>query len=100
MIILLKIGGGNIMPEKMFQEIAEQCPKKKIISLCKKLEKKLSFKSGKDVENLCHLTYWLYIYGFQEQCMQCISLTEEVPFNKDYAVWTFIHSMWGLKFAY
>jgi hypothetical protein len=40
----------------LFGEIMGNCTHKKVISLCKKLSKKLSFKSGNDVENLCHLT--------------------------------------------
>lgn len=85
------------MATELFETIMEQCPQKKVISLCKKLIKKCSFKSGADCENLCHLAYWLYIYGQPALSMKCIQLTHNVPFDKNFNTWTFIHAMWGLE---
>lgn len=85
------------MDLQFFEQIMEKCPKKKVISLCKKLAKKCSFKNGADMENLCHLAYWLYIYDLSGPSMECISLTHQTPFDQNYNVWTFIHSMWGLE---
>jgi hypothetical protein len=83
--------------EKLFEEIAGTCKHKQVESLCRKLAKKMSFKSGDDTENLCHLTYWLYILGETDFAKKCIALTHDLPFDKNYNVWTFIHAMWGLK---
>jgi len=83
--------------ENLFEEIVGTCKHKQVESLCKKLAKKMSFKSGNDVENLCHLTYWLYILGEKDFAKKCISLTDSIPFDINYNVWTFIHAMWGLQ---
>lgn len=85
------------MAAELFEIIMEQCPRKKVISLCKKLIKKCSFKSGADCENLCHLAYWLYIYEQPTLSMKCVELTHDVPFDKNFNTWTFIHAMWGLE---
>jgi hypothetical protein len=81
----------------IFEKFKEKSQKKKVQSLCNKLIKKCSFGSGADCENLCHLSYWLYIYGEEELAMECVALTHDVSFKHDYAVWTFIHAMRGLE---
>jgi hypothetical protein len=83
--------------ENLFEEIALSCKHKQVQSIGKKLAKKLSFKSGNDVENLCHLTYWLYILGEKDFAKKCIALTHNLPFDSNHNVWTFIHTMWGLE---
>ena len=82
--------------ENLFEDISGKCKNKSVQNLCKKLSKKLSFKSGKDVENLCHLSYWLYILGEKELAKKCINLTADVPFDQNYNVWDFINNIWGL----
>ncbi len=86
-----------MMENQVFDQIKEKCQKKKVVSLCNKLSKKCSFKNGADCENLCHLAYWLYVYGEKNLAMNCISLTHDIPFDLNYNVWTFIHAMWGLE---
>jgi hypothetical protein len=81
----------------LFEEIIGKCNHKKVVSLCKKIEEKLSFKSGKDVEKLCHLIYWLYILGNIETAKKCMNLTHGIEFTQNYNIWTFIHSIWGLE---
>ena len=81
----------------VLEMIQNSSDKKKIISLCKALIKKNSYKSSKDCENLCHLTYWLYIHGQSEWALMCIKPTHQIPYFSDAAVWTFIHAMWGLE---
>jgi hypothetical protein len=84
--------------ENIFEEIMDKCSHKNVTSLCKKLSKKLSFKSGKDAEILCHLTYWLYILDKIDLVKKCIAITHDVKFNKkDNIVWIFIHDMWGIE---
>jgi hypothetical protein len=84
--------------ENIFEEIMVKCSNKNVTSLCKKLSKKLSFKSGKDAENLCHLTYWLYILDKIDLVKKCVAVTHDIKFNKkDNIVWIFIHHMWGIE---
>ena len=85
------------MANQLFERIKDGCQKKKVVGLCNKLSKKFSFKSGADCENLCHLAYWLYVYGEKDLAIECVALTRDVPFDVNYNVWTFIHSMWGLE---
>jgi hypothetical protein len=85
------------MNNQIFETIKNQCPQKKIISLCNKLIKKCSFKSGKDAGNLCHLSYWLYLYEKPELAFTCIALTKPLVFNHDFLVWDYILCMWGLE---
>lgn len=85
------------MNADLFSEIAQKCPRKKVISCCKKLSKKCSYKSGASMEILCELAYWLYIYGFSDDVMAVAAGTHEIPFVRDYRVWTWIFSIWGLE---
>lgn len=41
--------------------------------------------------------YWLYIYEQSDLAMRCAALTHDVPFEKNFDTWTFIHFMWGLE---
>ena len=86
-----------MLMDNLFEEISSGYGNKKVKSLCNKLGKKLSFKNMGDVENLCHLAYWLYILGKKEMAKKCIALTHSIQFDGNYNVWTFIHSMWGLE---
>lgn len=85
------------MNADLFSEIEQKCPRKKVISCCKKLSKKCSYKSGASMEILCELAYWLYIYGFNDDVFAVAAGTHEIPFVQDYRVWTWIFSIWGLE---
>jgi hypothetical protein len=82
--ILKNIQKEKKMSNEIFETIKETCPQKKVVSLCNKLMKKCSFKSGKDARNLCHLSYWLYLYEKQQLALDCISLTKPLVFNHDW----------------
>ena len=83
----------------MFESIMSSCPKKKVVSLCKKLIKKCSFNSGADAENICHLAYRLFIYGHIEDALAVCRYTHDVPFPGKgiFNVWDFILWIWGLE---
>ena len=83
--------------KNIFEEIIENCKHKKAQSLSKALNKKFSLKSGKDIEKLCYLAYWLFILEKIELSKKCINLTHALEFNQNYDIWTFIYSMWGLE---
>jgi hypothetical protein len=83
--------------ENVFKEIMESCRNKKVQGICKKSNIKFSVKNGKDMENLCHLIYWLYILNEIELAKECIDLTHGIPFDQNYNIWTFIHYIWGIE---
>ena len=85
------------MEKQIFEQIKVKCQHKKIVSLCNKLSKKLSFKNKTDVWNLQRLAYWLYICEEKEFALNCVNLTQDLLFDGNYDVWTPIHLMWGLK---
>lgn len=83
----------------MFESIMNSCPRKKVVSLCKKLIKKCSFNSGEDARNLCSLGYRLFIYGHIDEALAVSRYTHNVPFpgRGVFNVWTFILCLWGLE---
>lgn len=85
--------------KELFESIMNSCPKKKVVSLCKKLIKKCSFNSGADAENLCHLAYRLFVYGYIEEALAVCRYTHDVPFpgKGTFNVWDFILFIWGLE---
>ncbi len=72
-------------------------PKKKVISCYKKLNKKCSYKSGADMEILCELAYWLYIYDQKDEVFAVAAETHNIPFVRNFNVWTWIFAIWGLE---
>ena len=82
----------------LFEEIMERYSDKKIISLCKKLNKKCSFGSGVDAAYLCELAYRLYVMGAKEDALRVCEFTNiNIPNKLNYRVWDFILLIWGLE---
>ena len=82
----------------LFEEIMERYSDKKIISLCKKLNKKCSFGSGVDAAYLCELAYRLYVMGAKEDALRVCEFTNiNIPTKINYNVWDFILFIWGLE---
>jgi len=82
----------------MFEQImSDTAQNKKVISLAKKLGKKFSLKSGKDLENLTHLCYWLYVYGQPEKSALCCGIVDQIPFTNNFDIWTWVESIIALK---
>ena len=82
----------------LFEEIMERYSDKKIISLCKKLNKKCSFGSGVDAAYLCELAYRLYVMGAKEDALRVCEFTNiNIPNKVNYRVWDFILLIWGLE---
>lgn len=82
----------------LFEEIMERQDDKKIVSLCKKLNKKCSFASGADAANLCELAYRLYVMGAKEDALKVCEFTNiDIPTKINYNVWDFILFIWGLE---
>ena len=82
----------------LFEEIMERQDDKKIVSICKKLNKKCSFASGADAANLCELAYRLYVMGAKEDALKVCEFTNiDIPTKINYNVWDFILFIWGLE---
>ena len=82
----------------LFEEIMERQDDKKIVSLCKKLNKKCSFASGADAANLCELAYRLYVMGAKEDALKVCEFTNiDIPAKINYNIWDFILFIWGLE---
>ena len=80
------------------EEIMERQDDKKVVSLCKKLNKKCSFASGADAANLCELAYRLYVMGAKEDALKVCEFTNiDIPTKINYNVWDFILFIWGLE---
>ena len=87
----------RIVNADLFSEIAEKCPRKKVIACCNKLSKKCSCKSSASMEVLCELAYWLYIYDCRDEVFAVAAETHEIPFVQNFQVWTWIFNIWGLE---
>ena len=85
--------------KELFESIKIKHSEKVISSLCNKLIKKCSFNSGADIQNLCHLAYWLYIYGYKEDVLSLCEITHDIEFpgKGGFNVWDFILYIWGLE---
>lgn len=58
------------------------------------LNKKISFQSSKNMEELLELIKILYINGKFKECLECCKITNELEFNGNFAIWDFIHPIW------
>ena len=71
---------------------------KRIESLSKKVLKKMSFKSSKDLENMRDLCFWLYIYGYTEQFSRLYPVIFALSFTGNWDIWTPIESILSLAY--
>mgnify|MGYP006916310416 CR=1 FL=1 len=84
----------------IFEKIMADCQEKKIISCCKKLIKKSRLTSGETAQNLCHLAYWLYVYGYINDALEVCEFSHldiPKPFAVNYNIWDFVLYVWGLE---
>lgn len=85
--------------QELFEEILNNHKEKNVISYSKKLIKKCSFNSGECARNLCNLTYWLYVYGYEDEVINLCEMTHDVEFpgKGKFNVWDYLLPMWGLE---
>lgn len=69
---------------------------KRIDGLSKKVLKKMSFKSSKDLDNMKDLCYWLYIYGYTEQLAQLYPTIFALSFSGNWNIWTPVELIYAL----
>ena len=78
------------MNNSIFLEIMNSCGEKKIISRCKKLDKKNALTSGAVATTLAELAYWLYIYDHEEEALKVCEFSHiDMPkaYKVNYNVW-------------
>ena len=71
---------------------------KRIESLSKKILKKMSFKSSKDLENMRDLCFWLYIYGYTEQLARLCPTMFALSFTGNWDILSPIESILSLAY--
>lgn len=72
---------------ELIEYIMETVDKKCVQSNCKRILKKCSFQSSKDLSNVTELALWLYIYGFYDEVIKVCDLIKDVPFTGNYTLW-------------
>ena len=72
---------------EIIQEILDKTDKKVIQSDCKKILKKLSFKSSKDTGWVTELAVWLYVFGYYDYAIAVANLFDTVEFDGNYTLW-------------
>ncbi len=72
---------------EIIQNIMNTVDKKKVQSYCKKVLKKCSFKSFRDMQNLSGLVIWLYVYKYYDEAMMVCDIVRDVEFTGNYTVW-------------
>lgn len=86
--------------DELFYEIPDICSEKKVISCCKKLQKKSRLTSQAAAVPLCDLAYWLYVYGHEDTALRVCEFSHldfPEPGKINYGVWDFILFIWGLE---
>ena len=73
--------------EELIQRIIDTVDKKKVQSLCKKILKKCSFKSSRDLDNVIDLAVWLYIYEYYDYSVSVCDILTGLEFTGNYNLW-------------
>jgi len=81
-----------------FENIMMNHNEKKIIGLCRRLNRKCSLTCNTDVTALCELAYRLYVSGDKKNALHVCECTHTgIPKKINYNVWDFILWIWGLE---
>lgn len=82
---------------EIIQKIRDTVDKKQVQSYCKKILKKCSFKSAKDLENLSGLVIWLYVYKCYDEVLMVFDLVKDIEFAGNYTLWDEIDTIYCFK---
>ena len=80
--------------QDIIEKIINKVDKKKVQSCCKKILKKCSFGSTRDLDNVTELATWLYIYGYYKEAIEVCEILKNVKFTGDYSIW------WRVEYCY
>lgn len=73
--------------QELIEKIMATVEKKKVQSACRKILKKCSFKSSRDLVNITDLATWLYIYEYYDEAIAVCDLLKEFEFTGNYTLW-------------
>ena len=82
---------------ELIQNIMNTVDKRTVQSNCKKIIKKCSFKSDKDLGNVTELAVWLYVYSYYEYAAAVCDILKDVKFTGNYTLWGNVDSALCLK---
>lgn len=85
------------MALEIIEDIASRIDKKTIQQNCRKILKKLNYKSVKDTGLVTELILWLYIYGYKKEVLEVCTLFDCVEFTGNYTIWDNIDSAYCIK---
>ncbi|MBW4085022.1 DUF6707 family protein [Paenibacillus sp. S150] len=83
--------------ETLFTHIATGSLNRRAAAISSRLAHKISYKSAADMEALSDLALLLYINGDTDSAKRVCGLTDGLVFSNNFNVWSFIHSIRGLK---
>ncbi len=83
--------------QETIQNIMDLTDKKSIHYYGKKLLKKCSFKSSKDMGYLSGIVIWLYICGMYDEIFKIVELIKDIKFTGNYTLWDNFDSIYCFK---
>jgi hypothetical protein len=83
--------------KQIISDILDRIDKKTVQRAGKRILKKCSFKSSKDLSNIKELAIWLYVYGYYEDAIKVCNLVENEEFTGNYTIWDIIDACLCLK---
>ncbi len=83
--------------QETIQNIMNSTNKKSIHYYGRRLLKKCSFKSAKDMKNLSGLVIWLYIYEMYDEIFNIVELIKDVKFTGNYTLWDEFDTIYCFK---
>lgn len=86
--------------EQIITDILNRIDKKTVQRAGKRILKKCSFKSSKDVSYIEELAFWLYVYGDYEDAIKVCNLVDGEEFTGNYTIWDIIDGCLCIKAEY
>lgn len=83
--------------EQIITDIINRVDKKTVQRAGKRILKKCSFKSSKDVSYIKELALWLYVYGDYEDAIKVCNLVDGEEFTGNYTIWDIIDDCLCIK---
>lgn len=83
--------------QNVIQEIMDRVDKKCVQSNCKRILKKCSFNSSRDLVNVSDLAMWLYIYDYCDEAIKVCDILKDIKFSGNYTLWSHIDHALCLK---
>ena len=72
---------------ELFEQILNDCDKKRVQRDCRRLIKKCSFKSAVDMATLTELVLLMYLFRDYDRVEQLVRVTQDVAFTGNWSIW-------------